>query len=418
MQVFKFGGASVKSSEAVENVAKIIRENGVKPLLVVVSAMGKTTNNLEKLVQAIHHKKKEKQDIFNEIKLFHENILKHLVSNSPRHFFEVENLFIELECQLDADLEELGYDELYDRIVPFGELISTKIINTFLNSQGLSTRWIDARNFIKTDQKFTKASISWNATQDLIQKRLLPIVKKQVVITQGFIGRSSLGLTTTLGREGSDYSASIFAHALNAKAVTIWKDVLGIYNGDPKRISQAKLISKLGYHQAIELAYYGASIIHPKTVQPLKEKGIPLYVKSFIESKLPGTHVGIDSNLSLPSCFIFKDNQALVKFRSKDFSFIVENHITNIFKGFSELGISVNLIQNAAISFRCVVENESNLRDKIIDTFGDKFLVEVDSAYQLLTIYNSSSGEEKEFLGNKKILLEQKNSSTAQYLIE
>jgi len=321
MNVFKFGGASVNTGLAVKNVAKIIQQHKNESLLVVVSAMGKTTNMLENLVEAVFNESKNKQSIFNEIKVFHEEIMAGLVENSTRYFFEVDNLFIELECHLDAELEELGYDELYDRIVPFGELISTKIINTFLNSQGLSTRWIDARNFIKTDQKFTKASISWNATQDLIQKRLLPIVKKQVVITQGFIGRSSLGLTTTLGREGSDYSASIFAHALNAKAVTIWKDVLGIYNGDPKRISQAKLISKLGYHQAIELAYYGASIIHPKTVQPLKEKGIPLYVKSFIESKLPGTHVGIDSNLSLPSCFIFKDNQALVKFRSKDFFF-------------------------------------------------------------------------------------------------
>tara|TARA_A100001015_G_scaffold121323_1_gene134514 strand:+ start:9226 stop:10482 length:1257 start_codon:yes stop_codon:yes gene_type:complete len=416
MNVFKFGGASVKSGLAVKNVAKIIQEHKNDSLLVVVSAMGKTTNMLENLVEAVFNESKNKQSIFNEIKVFHEEIMAGLVENSTRYFFEVENLFIELECQLDTELSDISYVELYDRIVPFGELISTKIINTFLNASGISTRWIDARNFIKTDQKFSKASVNWYATKELIEKRLKPIVNRQIVVTQGFIGRSSLGLSTTLGREGSDYSASIFAYGLDASSVTIWKDVLGVYNADPKQLYSAELIPQIGFQQAIELAYYGASVIHPKTVQPLQEKQIPLYVKSFVERELSGTLVSEKNNLELPSCIIFKDKQALLDFKTKDFSFIVENHMTHIFQVFSDLGISVNLIQNSAISFRCIVDDEPKLFENLAEIFKDKFSVRVTSTHRLLTIYNYTNGAEEKYLEDKKVLLEQKSLITAQFL--
>ncbi|CAI8308789.1 MAG: Lysine-sensitive aspartokinase 3 [Bacteroidetes bacterium MED-G17] len=416
MNVFKFGGASVKSGLAVKNVAKIIQEHKNDSLLVVVSAMGKTTNMLENLVEAVFNESKNKQSIFNEIKVFHEEIMAGLVENSTRYFFEVENLFIELECQLDTELSDISYVELYDRIVPFGELISTKIINTFLNASGISTRWIDARNFIKTDQKFSKASVNWYATKELIEKRLKPIVNRQIVVTQGFIGRSSLGLSTTLGREGSDYSASIFAYGLDASSVTIWKDVLGVYNADPKQLDSAELIPQIGFQQAIELAYYGASVIHPKTIQPLQEKQIPLYVKSFVERELSGTLVSEKNNLELPSCIIFKDKQALLDFKTKDFSFIVENHMTHIFQVFSDLGISVNLIQNSAISFRCIVDDEPKLFENLAEIFKDKFSVRVTSTHRLLTIYNYTNGAEEKYLEDKKVLLEQKSLITAQFL--
>ncbi|OUU01939.1 MAG: aspartate kinase [Bacteroidetes bacterium MED-G17] len=416
MNVFKFGGASVKSGLAVKNVAKIIQEHKNDSLLVVVSAMGKTTNMLENLVEAVFNESKNKQSIFNEIKVFHEEIMAGLVENSTRYFFEVENLFIELECQLDTELSDISYVELYDRIVPFGELISTKIINTFLNASGISTRWIDARNFIKTDQKFSKASVNWYATKELIEKRLKPIVNRQIVVTQGFIGRSSLGLSTTLGREGSDYSASIFAYGLDASSVTIWKDVLGVYNADPKQLYSAELIPQIGFQQAIELAYYGASVIHPKTIQPLQEKQIPLYVKSFVERELSGTLVSEKNNLELPSCIIFKDKQALLDFKTKDFSFIVENHMTHIFQVFSDLGISVNLIQNSAISFRCIVDDEPKLFENLAEIFKDKFSVRVTSTHRLLTIYNYTNGAEEKYLEDKKVLLEQKSLITAQFL--
>lgn len=416
MNVFKFGGASVKSGLAVKNVAKIIQEHKNDSLLVVVSAMGKTTNMLENLVEAVFNESKNKQSIFNEIKVFHEEIMAGLVENSTRYFFEVENLFIELECQLDTELSDISYVELYDRIVPFGELISTKIINTFLNASGISTRWIDARNFIKTDQKFSKASVNWYATKELIEKRLKPIVNRQIVVTQGFIGRSSLGLSTTLGREGSDYSASIFAYGLDASSVTIWKDVLGVYNADPKQLYSAELIPQIGFQQAIELAYYGASVIHPKTIQPLQEKQIPLYVKSFVERELSGTLVSEKNNLELPSCIIFKDKQALLDFKTKDFSFIVENHMTHIFQVFSDLGISINLIQNSAISFRCIVDDEPKLFENLAEIFKDKFSVRVTSTHRLLTIYNYTNGAEEKYLEDKKVLLEQKSLITAQFL--
>ncbi len=416
MNVFKFGGASVKSGLAVKNVAKIIQEHKNDSLLVVVSAMGKTTNMLENLVEAVFNESKNKQSIFNEIKVFHEEIMAGLVENSTRYFFEVENLFIELECQLDTELSDISYVELYDRIVPFGELISTKIINTFLNASGISTRWIDARNFIKTDQKFSKASVNWYATKELIEKRLKPIVNRQIVVTQGFIGRSSLGLSTTLGREGSDYSASIFAYGLDASSVTIWKDVLGVYNADPKQLYSAELIPQIGFQQAIELAYYGASVIHPKTIQPLQEKQIPLYVKSFVKRELSGTLVSEKNNLELPSCIIFKDKQALLDFKTKDFSFIVENHMTHIFQVFSDLGISVNLIQNSAISFRCIVDDEPKLFENLAEIFKDKFSVRVTSTHRLLTIYNYTNGAEEKYLEDKKVLLEQKSLITAQFL--
>ena len=416
MNVFKFGGASVKSGLAVKNVAKIIQEHKNDSLLVVVSATGKTTNMLENLVEAVFNESKNKQSIFNEIKVFHEEIMAGLVENSTRYFFEVENLFIELECQLDTELSDISYVELYDRIVPFGELISTKIINTFLNASGISTRWIDARNFIKTDQKFSKASVNWYATKELIEKRLKPIVNRQIVVTQGFIGRSSLGLSTTLGREGSDYSASIFAYGLDASSVTIWKDVLGVYNADPKQLYSAELIPQIGFQQAIELAYYGASVIHPKTIQPLQEKQIPLYVKSFVKRELSGTLVSEKNNLELPSCIIFKDKQALLDFKTKDFSFIVENHMTHIFQVFSDLGISVNLIQNSAISFRCIVDDEPKLFENLAEIFKDKFSVRVTSTHRLLTIYNYTNGAEEKYLEDKKVLLEQKSLITAQFL--
>ena len=416
MNVFKFGGASVKSGLAVKNVAKIIQEHKNDSLLVVVSAMGKTTNMLENLVEAVFNESKNKQSIFNEIKVFHEEIMAGLVENSTRYFFEVENLFIELECQLDTELSDISYVELYDRIVPFGELISTKIINTFLNASGISTRWIDARNFIKTDQKFSKASVNWYATKELIEKRLKPIVNRQIVVTQGFIGRSSLGLSTTPARDDSEYSASIFAYGLDASSVTIWKDVLGVYNADPKQLYSAELIPQIGFQQAIELAYYGASVIHPKTIQPLQEKQIPLYVKSFVERELSGTLVSEKNNLELPSCIIFKDKQALLDFKTKDFSFIVENHMTHIFQVFSDLGISVNLIQNSAISFRCIVDDEPKLFENLAEIFKDKFSVRVTSTHRLLTIYNYTNGAEEKYLEDKKVLLEQKSLITAQFL--
>ena len=282
MRVFKFGGASVKNSGAVRNVAKVLKMHSGEPTLVVISAMGKTTNMLESLVAAFCSSSKKTKSIFNEIKSFHQDIINELIEEE-HDYYEVDNLFIELECIIDQPAEQdISYDKFYDRIVPFGELISTKIVSIYLSKIDYPCRWVDARNFVITNNKHRSAKVKWNVSNPLIANNLKPLLERQSIITQGFIGKNELLETTTLGREGSDYSAAIFAFALDADSVTIWKDVDGVMNADPKRFDKTSLLRQLSYNEAIELAYYGASVIHPKTIQPLKSKGIPLYVKSFL----------------------------------------------------------------------------------------------------------------------------------------
>lgn len=289
MRVFKFGGASVKDSEAVKNVASVLQDYGQGPLLVVISAMGKITNKLEELVDAYYFSKDSKKKIFAEIKSFHQQITDSLIKDE-NDYYEVDNLLIELECIIEKRRDESStYDMEYDKIVPFGELISTKIVSTYLNKFGVKNRWIDARNFVITSSKHRSSSVLWEESVPLIQNSLKPLAERQPIITQGFIGRDINHKNTTLGREGSDYSAAIFAFGLDAESVTIWKDVEGIMNADPKQFAEAQLIPKVSYNEAIELAYYGASVIHPKTIQPLKNKAIPLFVKSFVDPSLPGT---------------------------------------------------------------------------------------------------------------------------------
>lgn len=419
MKVFKFGGASVKDANGVENVSNIIAKYNTEPLLVVVSAMGKTTNLLETLVKAVYNKSKsEIEDILKQLRNYHWQIMEELnATHNIQDFNDVENLFLELECFVETPFSEIEYDYLYDQIVIFGELISTRIVSNYMLSKQFKNYWLDARNFIITNSNYRDAKINWESTKLLIENRLKPIVQKNVIITQGFMGRGVLGESTTLGREGSDYSAATFAYGLQANSVTIWKDVAGVMNADPKKIENALLLDEINYKDAIELAYYGASVIHPKTIQPLQAGNIPLFVKSFIQTENSGTIVSnAASTLKVP-CFIAKSNQVLIQISSMDFSFIVEGHLKDIFEIMAEYKIKSNIIQNSAIQFSIVADDKDNLMEQFVAKIQElKLKIEIQKNLELLTIYNYSSGAESTYARGRIKILEQFQSGTAQFL--
>jgi len=421
MRVFKFGGASVKSADAVKNVSKVLNAHGDGPLVVVISAMGKITNKMEQLVDAYFHNDNTKKQLFDEVKAFHCEITDELLIDEY-DYYEVDNLLIELECIIEKKRDESSpYDTEYDRIVPFGELLSTKIVSTYLNKIGYKNRWIDARNFVITTNKNRAANVLWEESVPLINGSLKPLVEKQTIITQGFIGRGLNHKNTTLGREGSDYTAAIFAYALDAESVTIWKDVEGIMNADPQSSKMRWLIPKLSYNDAIELAYYGASVIHPKTIQPLKNKKIPLYVKSFLDMNTPGTEVVENDSRTLneTQCYIVKENQSLITIASKDFSFIVEDNLEIIFNAINTAGLQLNLMQNSAISFMACFNEDAKKAEHLTALLKERFEVGMKSDNTLLTIfnYNETNSEVRQIIGDRATILEQKSSSALQLLL-
>lgn len=420
MLVFKFGGASVKDAKSVRNVASILARYQKEQILVVVSAMGKTTNLMESLVDAYMHQR-DFNSILDEVKSFHRAIISDLIGPNSQQFYEVENLFIELECALDTDMVSSGYDFVYDQIVPYGELISTRIISHYLNENNVTNRWLDARNFVVTSSHHRRGRVNWDTTQNLISKRAKKLIEKQLTITQGFIGRTSENTTSTLGREGSDYSAAIFAYCLDASSVTIWKDVPGVMNGDPKRLKQTTLLPDISFKEAIELAYYGASVIHPKTIQPLLKKSIPLYVRSFLDEHAPGTIVqdhGLQSVVEVP-CYIVKDNQVVISLSSKDFAFIIEDNLSHIFSALASCGIQINLMQNTAISFTICVNNDASRIEKFLDLVSDTYLIDVSNDLQLLTVFNpSDSLDFKEIVGDKTQILEHRTQNALQVILQ
>jgi aspartate kinase len=422
MKVFKFGGASVKDAAAVRNVGSILQRFSDEKLLVVISAMGKTTNSLEQLVSAWFDGKLELVDKeLDTIKSFHNQIIKDLIGDDiQQHYHEVDNLFIELECMVETRPVNTDYDFLYDQIVGYGELLSTKIISIYLQTIGISNRWLDARNFINTSDDYRQAVVNWDATNEVITNLLKPLVNRQLVITQGFIGRTNHNNSTTLGREGSDYSASIFAYGLDAESVTIWKDVAGIMNADPKRMKDTTIMREISFNKAIELAYYGATIIHPKTIQPLLKKGIPLYVKSFINPDDEGSVVlahesGTESDVP---CYIFKDAQVLVQIASKDLSFIVESHLSKIFAILAESKVQISLMQNSAVSFSFCANYDARKFEGLIPALEAAFNTTVKYNLTLLSVYNYNPANKMEILNKGKVLLEQHAAHVAQFVIE
>lgn len=419
MQVFKFGGASVKDAASVRNVGEIVKGFQNEKLLIVISAMGKTTNALENLADAYYRQDGKAKQIFDELKKFHDSILAELITDiHPHAFDDIENTFIELECLISGKPDG-GYDFNYDQVVSFGEILSTKIVSIYLNQTGVRNRWVDATNFIHTDETYREGKVQWDKTTAIIQSKLKPLVEKQIIITQGFIGSSPTHTTTTLGREGSDYSAAIFAYGLDAKSQTIWKDVAGVLNADPKRFKDTVKIDRLTYNEAIELAYYGATVIHPKTIQPLQSKNIPLYVKSFVNPGEAGTEVSnAEHELIHVPVYIVKSNQALVSISTKDFSFIVEENLSHIFELFAGCGIKTNLMQNSAISFSACVNDEEEKLNLLQDKLMQQYKVRINRGCELFTARNVRSLQQIEYATGKNILLEQRTRSGIQLVME
>ncbi|WP_089666894.1 aspartate kinase [Gramella sp. MAR_2010_147] len=415
MKIFKFGGASVKDAEGVKNLIKVLNETGSENKLIVISAMGKTTNALELVVKDYLGTTKIPASL-EEVKNYHRTIMEALFPNKDDSvYFKVETLFSELENFLQHNKSN-RYDFVYDQIVSFGELASTTIVSEYLNSQNLSTNWLDARNFIKTDSTYRDAKVNWSKTQELVQENIDP---KKLNIIQGFIASDPNNFTTTLGREGSDYSAAIMAYCLNAENVTIWKDVPGVLNADPRFFENAQLLNNISYEEAIELAFYGASVIHPKTLQPLQQKEIPLFVRSFINPSEDGTSVSKGKTIfpEIP-CFIVKKDQVLISLSSLDFSFMVEENISEIFKLFHQYQMKVDLIQNSAISFRVCVDNKFNQLEKLIQHLKARFKVNYKTGVSLYTIRHFNEEAINSLEKDKNVLLKQLTQNTVQLVAE
>lgn len=420
MKVFKFGGASVKDADGVRNVGRIISEYGDEKLMVIISAMGKNTNKLEELVDAFWNGKNEKkQQIIQELKDFHFRIASDLISDKKHHIFsDLEDLLMELECLVEKKYNNVVYDEIYDGIICYGELLSTKIVSDYLQSTDIRNKWVDARNFIQTDSNFMEGRVKWTETEETIKRILKPYVDRSVVITQGFIGRDEMNNTTSLGREGSDYSAAIFAYCLDAEDVTIWKDVAGVMNADPKQFNEAVKLEAINYNQAIELAYYGASVIHPKTIQPLKSKNIELFVNSFINTAAQGTIVKNDAAALTTECYIVKDEQTLISISTRNFSFIAEDNLSAIFDAFAKYKVRINVMQNSAISFSACCDSKDERIDDMMKALSSEYQIEKKAGCTLLTIYNAKKEHGiPAFLSGKNIFLNQELGITKQVVL-
>lgn len=416
MRVFKFGGASVKDADGVKNVVKVLEEVGHDNTLVVVSAMGKTTNAMEAIVDAYFEDKNSVNTAIQEVIKYHNDILSDLFSKGKHPIFDkVKTLFDEVKGFLVWN-KSPHYNFVYDQVVGYGELVSTIIISEYLNEVGLKNNWLDVRELIKTDNSYRDTTVDWDSTQANVSQ----IVDQKVLnITQGFLGSDNNNFTTTLGREGSDYSAAILAYCLNATSVTIWKDVPGVLNADPRYFKETQLLNIISYREAIELAFYGASVIHPKTLQPLQGKEIPLHVKSFLNPKNKGTTVGrgVGIEPEVP-CFIVKKNQVLMKLSSLDFSFIVEDSISELFKMFHEYKMKVDLIQNSAISFSVCVDNKFGRLEELLNNLKSRFKVTCQEDVSLYTIRHFNSKAIESLLNGHEVLLEQRGKETVQFVIK
>jgi len=412
MRIFKFGGASIKDADGVKNVYEVLQKVGHENVLLVISAMGKITNALEVVVKEYFDKSNNLKASIQEVKKYHNQILIELFENEKDPIFKAVNtLYEDLEYFLNHN-KSPNYSFVYDQVVSVGEITSTTIISHYFNFRGLKNQWLDVRNFIKTDAPYRDAIVNWEETQNLISKN---VKRKTLNITQGFLGADSNNFTTTLGREGSDYTAAIFAYCLNANSVTIWKDVPGVLNADPRYFENAVLLNQISYREAIELAFYGATVIHPKTLQPLQKKEIPLYVKSFINPLLPGTSVskGVDLEPHIP-CFIVKKNQLLLSLSSIDFSFIMEENISEIFSLFHQYKIKVSLIQNSAISFSVCVEDKFDNFNELKSILSKKFQVNWHENVSLYTIRHFNEAAIITVEKNKFVLVKQILGDTIQ----
>ena len=411
MKIFKFGGASVKDADSVKNVLRVLSIQGFERCLIVVSAMGKTTNALERVVEFYFNKSDYQQEIA-KIKEEHIQIARGLFDENHHVFSEIKLFFDDIESFLRRN-KSPNYNFVYDQVVTCGEMISSKILSVYLSDNEMSNQWLDARDFIKTDTNYREGVVNWEDTE----KNISQLDKAKTYVTQGFIGSDENNFTVSLGREGSDYSAAIFAYCLDAKDMTIWKDVPGVMTGDPRKFENVELLSNISYEEAIEMAYYGASVIHPKTLQPLKQKSIPFFVKSFINPEKAGTKIGISTENQLLESYILKENQVLMRISTRDFSFIAEDHISFIFRELAKRNIKVSLMQNSAISLALCLEDKFNNIDELQAELEQDFNTEIVKNVSLFTIRNARLENLDKLYEGKNVLLEQITKTTVQMII-
>ncbi|GAA4308803.1 aspartate kinase [Compostibacter hankyongensis] len=421
MKVFKFGGASLTGIDQIRNVAGIIRPFSGTELVVVVSAIGQTTNELEKV--AIHYYRRQRETaarLLQNIKQSHLEIAEALLRDPEHAAIEcMRRFFTEAEWRL-GEKPYLPFDYYYDQLVSLGELLSSIIVSAYLKDEGIGNEWLDVRSVLRTDATYRDAQVDWPYSSQQMTEKVLPLLRQHgLLLTQGFIGSTAEGHTTTLGREGSDYTAALFTNMLNAESLTIWKDVEGLKNADPKLFADTISIREINYREVIEMAYYGARVIHPKTIKPLQNKKIPLYVKCFLDPELPGTviHEG-DHSRQLPPLIVLKQKQVLLTITSRDFSFITEDKISDIYDIFHGLNIHINLTQNGAISFSCCIEHDGEKIERLIKTLHRDFSVNYHEGLELLTIRHYQPELLESFTAGRTLLLEQRAPQTVQFVLK
>ena len=412
MKVFKFGGASLKTATGIRNVSSIIQAQRGNKLLVIVSAMGKTTDMLERILN-LSASGQEFEQTLSSLKNYHYEVINELFTDTSAVKEEVDAVFLNLVEQLN---KKSDFDQVYDQVVSLGEILSSLIVHHFLVSRNVTSQWIDARNFIQTDSTFREGKVDWTATAKCIEQ-LKSILSDNIIITQGFIGRTPEGYTTTLGREGSDFSAAIFGSSLQAESVTIWKDVPGVMNADPRKFPNARVFTELPFKEAAEMTYYGASVIHPKTIKPLANRSIPLLVKNFDEPELPGTIIHECTIENLPPLIVLKENQCLISCKVTDYTFISEEQLSIIFNALLELNIRINVMQNSAISFSFCIDFRQSKVTKLIEKLQRNFEVYYNTGLTLITVKNYDEESSERYRKMAGVLLEQSSRSTLQVLV-
>jgi aspartate kinase len=418
MLVFKFGGASVKDAEGIINLANVVEKYKGEQLLIVVSAMGKTTNALEKLTKAYADQTEDMQDIYEGIKQYHYDILTKLFNSNDPVFDEVANTFVEIDWMIEDEPHD-SFDFIYDQIVSVGELVSTRIVTAYLNKAGLKSQWLDVRGYIHTDNTYREGVVQWDKTRDSIALSIPSQLERSIVVTQGFLGGTSENFTTTLGREGSDYTASIFAACLGAESVTTWKDVPGILNADPKLFADTVKFDELTYTEAIEMTYYGATVIHPKTIKPLQNARIPLLVKPFNDPTAPGTVIKESAaNIFAKPVIIIKQNQVLLSISTKDYSFISEDNLSDILGRFAKSRVKVNVMQTSALSFSVCFDYKEEYFNGLLENLNSDYKAKYNSNLTLITLRHYTGNAVKELTEGKTILLEQTSRNTAQVVVK
>lgn len=421
MKVFKFGGASIQNADRARKVADIIKKHESENLLIVISAMGKTTNALEEIVNLYFEEEKEKAlQKVEELKESHLEFANQLLENTLGPLLgKLKEIFTEIEWTLSEPTER-GYAYFYDQVVSTGELLSTSIISSFLKKQNIENHWVDARDIVRTNDTYRDAKVDWTVTKQQLEKHISPLLAdKKLVLTQGFIGATDENNSTTLGREGSDFSAAIFASLLEADNVTIWKDVPSLLSADPKQFENTVPISEISYRETIEMAFYGAQVIHPKTVKPLHNKEIPLWVKCFLDDSLPGTKVHApDDYIAYPPMMVWKKNQVLISLTTSDLSFITEGNLANLYSIFHAHKAKMNIIQNGAIGFVACIDNRPEKVGNLITQLSEEYKVKHSSGLDILTIRHYTNDCEKEFVENRNILLTQQTKTTKKFVLK